>query len=226
MRFDGMPRMPRVLIYCTVTVRSLHPWGSLAVSIGTYEGRSRGYEGIEKAPPATAFRLSRLVSCSGSGIVARAAHRAGGCVVPRPVPPARSRRRLHRDMGAPLGKLEVDSPAFTDKVVGDPRFLVDEVPLLALVRHAIPVGWTRDPVPGPPRSDAVVAAVLLSNGSALTASLPTAISWATGGRMKAGAASSLFRLSGHLTGAISKPAGSRPSCEATAGEPFGGPPLS
>ncbi len=37
------------------------------------------------------------------------------------------------------------NPEFTETVVGDPRFLVDEVPLLALVRHAIPVGWTRDP---------------------------------------------------------------------------------
>lgn len=46
---------------------------------------------------------------------------------------------------AEVGKLEVKNPEFTETVVSDPRFLVDDVPLLALVRHAIPVGWTRDP---------------------------------------------------------------------------------
>ena len=46
---------------------------------------------------------------------------------------------------AEVGKLEVKNPEFTDAVISDPRFLVDEVPLLALVRHAIPLNWTRDP---------------------------------------------------------------------------------
>jgi PIN domain nuclease of toxin-antitoxin system len=46
---------------------------------------------------------------------------------------------------AEVGKLEVENPAFTETVMSDPRFLVDEVALLALVRRAIPASWTRDP---------------------------------------------------------------------------------
>lgn len=46
---------------------------------------------------------------------------------------------------AEVGKLNVTNPGFTDAVSSDPRFLVDEVPLLALVRHGITVSWTRDP---------------------------------------------------------------------------------
>lgn len=30
-------------------------------------------------------------------------------------------------------------------MLDDPRFVVDEVPLLGLVRHALSLGWTRDP---------------------------------------------------------------------------------
>lgn len=44
-----------------------------------------------------------------------------------------------------VGKLDVRNPEFTETVIADPRFLVDEVPLLALVRRAIPVSWTGDP---------------------------------------------------------------------------------
>lgn len=44
-----------------------------------------------------------------------------------------------------VGKLAVKNPEFTEAVLADARFLVDEVPLLALVRHAIPLSWTRDP---------------------------------------------------------------------------------
>lgn len=43
------------------------------------------------------------------------------------------------------GKLTVRNPEFNEAVLADPRFLVDEVPLLALVRHALPLSWTRDP---------------------------------------------------------------------------------
>ncbi|MDR7491249.1 MAG: PIN domain-containing protein [Armatimonadota bacterium] len=43
------------------------------------------------------------------------------------------------------GRLEVRNPEFTDAVLADPRFLVDEVPWLTLVRHALPLTWTRDP---------------------------------------------------------------------------------
>jgi PIN domain nuclease of toxin-antitoxin system len=46
---------------------------------------------------------------------------------------------------AEVGRLEVEQPAFTDAVSRDPRFVVDEVPLVALVRHALSLTWTRDP---------------------------------------------------------------------------------
>jgi PIN domain nuclease of toxin-antitoxin system len=44
-----------------------------------------------------------------------------------------------------VGRIRVDSAAFTEAVGRDPRFLIDEVPLVALVRHALPLEWTRDP---------------------------------------------------------------------------------
>jgi PIN domain nuclease of toxin-antitoxin system len=46
---------------------------------------------------------------------------------------------------AEVGRLEVENPAFTDRLLGDRRFVVDEVPLVALVRNAIALDWTRDP---------------------------------------------------------------------------------
>lgn len=44
-----------------------------------------------------------------------------------------------------VGKLEVDIEAFTAAVMNDPRFLVDEVPLVPLVLHSLSLAWTRDP---------------------------------------------------------------------------------
>jgi len=44
-----------------------------------------------------------------------------------------------------VDRLKVRQPEFADAVLDDPRFIVDEVPLLALVRHALPLDWTRDP---------------------------------------------------------------------------------
>lgn len=44
-----------------------------------------------------------------------------------------------------VGQLEIVRPEFAETVMDDPRFVVDEVPLLALVRHALALGWTRDP---------------------------------------------------------------------------------
>jgi PIN domain nuclease of toxin-antitoxin system len=44
-----------------------------------------------------------------------------------------------------VGKVAVRNPDFTETVLRDPRFRVDEVPLLALVRHALAATWTRDP---------------------------------------------------------------------------------
>lgn len=46
---------------------------------------------------------------------------------------------------AEVGKLEVEMEAFTASVMTDRRFIVDEVPLLALIRQALPLSWTRDP---------------------------------------------------------------------------------
>lgn len=46
---------------------------------------------------------------------------------------------------AEVGRLEVRNPFFTEAVLEDERFTVDEVPLLALVRNALDLAWTRDP---------------------------------------------------------------------------------
>lgn len=46
---------------------------------------------------------------------------------------------------AEIGRLEVDREGFPGRVEEDPRFVVDEAPLAALVRHALPLDWTRDP---------------------------------------------------------------------------------
>ncbi len=44
-----------------------------------------------------------------------------------------------------VGRLTVRNPEFMGAVMEDPRFVVDEVPFFALVRHALPLEWTRDP---------------------------------------------------------------------------------
>lgn len=46
---------------------------------------------------------------------------------------------------AEVGRLEVRQPDFSNAVAVDPRFLIDEVPLVALVEKALPLSWTRDP---------------------------------------------------------------------------------
>ncbi|MBI4540915.1 MAG: PIN domain-containing protein [Gemmatimonadetes bacterium] len=43
------------------------------------------------------------------------------------------------------GKLEVRFPDFMDAVMRDPRFVVDEIPLLTLIRHSLELRWTKDP---------------------------------------------------------------------------------
>lgn len=52
---------------------------------------------------------------------------------------------LELEFLAEVGKLELDPVGFVDNLLGDSRFVVDEVPLLAIVRHALPLVWTRDP---------------------------------------------------------------------------------
>ena len=44
-----------------------------------------------------------------------------------------------------IGRLTVRNPAFADAVMEDPRFTVDDVPLVSLVRQALGLQWTRDP---------------------------------------------------------------------------------
>jgi PIN domain nuclease of toxin-antitoxin system len=44
-----------------------------------------------------------------------------------------------------VGKLVVKIDAFVTTAMGDPRFVVDEIPVLGLVQQALPLSWTRDP---------------------------------------------------------------------------------
>jgi PIN domain nuclease of toxin-antitoxin system len=44
-----------------------------------------------------------------------------------------------------IGRLEVAAPEFFDTLGSDPRFVVDDPPFAALVRHALALSWTRDP---------------------------------------------------------------------------------
>ncbi|MHC4469615.1 MAG: type II toxin-antitoxin system VapC family toxin [Planctomycetota bacterium] len=43
------------------------------------------------------------------------------------------------------GRIEVRTPELMEAVSRDPRFHVDEPPLVSLVRHAVAHTWTRDP---------------------------------------------------------------------------------
>ena len=44
-----------------------------------------------------------------------------------------------------VGRLELREAEFVEALRSDPRFTLDEVPLMALVQHALPLTWTRDP---------------------------------------------------------------------------------
>lgn len=44
-----------------------------------------------------------------------------------------------------VGRLELRHAEFIEALGRDPRFVIDEVPLMALVAHALPLTWTRDP---------------------------------------------------------------------------------
>ena len=46
---------------------------------------------------------------------------------------------------AEVGRLSVRNPEFTDSVMGDARFTVDDISSATLVRHALRLDWTRDP---------------------------------------------------------------------------------
>jgi PIN domain nuclease of toxin-antitoxin system len=44
-----------------------------------------------------------------------------------------------------VGKLRVRNPEFVDALMRDSRFVIDEAPLLRLVRQSLGLVWTRDP---------------------------------------------------------------------------------
>lgn len=46
---------------------------------------------------------------------------------------------------AEIGRIEIQNPQFTDTLLEDPRFVVDEIPLVPLMRRAVELTWTRDP---------------------------------------------------------------------------------
>jgi PIN domain nuclease of toxin-antitoxin system len=46
---------------------------------------------------------------------------------------------------AETGRIEVRQPEFLEALGVDRRFVIDEVPLMALVRQALELGWKRDP---------------------------------------------------------------------------------
>lgn len=46
---------------------------------------------------------------------------------------------------AEIGRIEIQNPQFTDALLEDPRFVIDEIPLVPLMRRAIELTWTRDP---------------------------------------------------------------------------------
>jgi PIN domain nuclease of toxin-antitoxin system len=46
---------------------------------------------------------------------------------------------------AEVGRLSVRNPDFTNTVMDDTRFIVDDISLATLVRHGLRLDWTRDP---------------------------------------------------------------------------------
>jgi PIN domain nuclease of toxin-antitoxin system len=60
-----------------------------------------------------------------------------------------------------VGRLQLHEGPFLEALGRDPRFVVDEVPLLNLIRHALPLDWTRDPF------DRLLAAHSLARRAAL-----------------------------------------------------------
>lgn len=44
-----------------------------------------------------------------------------------------------------VGKIQLDVLGFMSNLARDPRFLLDDTPLLQLIKEAVHLGWTRDP---------------------------------------------------------------------------------
>lgn len=52
---------------------------------------------------------------------------------------------LEIQMLSEIGRRRVDFPRFTQDVMGDPRFHVDEISVVNLVQRSLDLSWTRDP---------------------------------------------------------------------------------
>lgn len=46
---------------------------------------------------------------------------------------------------AEIGRIELDAPGLLEALQSDARFVLDEPPLVPLIRRALPLTWTRDP---------------------------------------------------------------------------------
>lgn len=46
---------------------------------------------------------------------------------------------------AEVGRLSVNNPEFTNTVMSDKRFIVDDISLETVISRALRLGWTRDP---------------------------------------------------------------------------------
>ena len=44
-----------------------------------------------------------------------------------------------------VGRIQARNPDLSRAVASDPRFVVDEPPLLSLIERSLPMTWTRDP---------------------------------------------------------------------------------
>jgi PIN domain nuclease of toxin-antitoxin system len=43
------------------------------------------------------------------------------------------------------GRRHLDNPRFAQTLMSDPRFEIDEAPMVALIQKSLSLGWTRDP---------------------------------------------------------------------------------
>lgn len=46
---------------------------------------------------------------------------------------------------AEIGRRQIANPRFTEEVMGDPRFQLDEVSVATLIQRSLELSWTRDP---------------------------------------------------------------------------------
>jgi len=44
-----------------------------------------------------------------------------------------------------VGRIEADTDRFMEAVGSDPRFIIDDVPFVALIGQSLALNWTRDP---------------------------------------------------------------------------------